>query len=134
MNPFPGWRNLYRSHSRGSGGLDSHRGVFKHQARVRRHTETRSGTQKTLRMRFAPLVVAGANQCIESVEQTEPGKRSGYRVERAAGNDCERKLTVSRFDMLQNLGNRFQLRQQSEVEIFLAMRDLLDGHPESALA
>ena len=52
-------------------------------------------------------------------------------LRRAAGDNGKRNAAMLCFDVLEHLGDGFELRKQLVVEILLALGDGIDGHVEA---
>jgi len=73
------------------------------------------------------LVVPGADDGVEFVEQTNGGERADDRISAAAGGDGEGDEAVLRVDVLDYFGDDFEAGKLREVERFLAGGEGLDG-------
>ena len=87
--------------------------------------------KKRVGRRLRVGVVLGADDGFEAVEKTDRRERTDHRAGAPAGNDGEWNPAVLRIDVLKDFRDRLELRQQAEVEAFLARADGFDGHGET---
>ena len=95
-------------------------------------TPSRSAASKeAVRSGFAVRVVFSADDRIEFVEKTEGSQRPDDRTATAAGDDGERNPAVLCQDVLEHLGNGFELRKLLVIETLFARGHRFDRHIEA---
>src|SRR5215469_7282629 len=129
---FPRRRHLHRSHPRRARRLDAHVRVLKNQAHFRSHPKICGRHQKRLRVRLALLIFARTHQRFKPPQQVYDGQRFNHRFPRAARHDGKRNLIVLLLNVLQNFGDRLQLRHEFVIQIFLPMLQFLHRHLQPA--
>jgi hypothetical protein len=104
----------------------------KDEAVCRGHSESFGGEQEGLGMRFAALVVSGADERVEFFEQVERFERRGHGLAGAPGDDGEGKASVAGLDDFEDFRDCGETRQVFVVEIFFADGDGFDRHIQAA--
>ena len=99
----------------------------------RRDSYFGGGQQKGFRVWLALAVVSGADQHVEFMQQLQRIERCGDRFARAAGNNRKGNPAVLRVNMLHHFRDRFQLRQQLEIDVLLSCGHRLHRHVQSLL-
>jgi hypothetical protein len=82
-------------------------------------------------MGLAVVVVSGANESGEAVEEMQGGERSLNGFAGASGDYREGDAAVLGFNVFQNFWDRLKVGEKLEVEGFFAARDRFDGHVEA---
>ena len=94
-------------HSGCGGGLDAHVSVFEDEAGFGWDAETFGGQEEGLGVGFAAGVVAGADEGVKFVEDSEGVEGAGDRVAGASRDDGEGDLAVAVVDVLEDFGDGF---------------------------
>src|ERR1700688_3504505 len=72
----------------------THLSIFEDEAVLRRYRESGSGKQKRLRIGLALLVISGAHQGVETIEQVQGNQRCDHRFPCASRDDREWPASV----------------------------------------
>jgi hypothetical protein len=108
--------------------LDSHFSVFKDEAGFRTHSESGGSGQKRLGVGFALLVLSGADQGFELVEEIEGGEGLDNTFAGASGHYGEGDFAELHFDLFEDFGDSLELRQNLVIKLLFSPGDGFDGH------
>ena len=120
-----------RGHAGGGGGLDADVGVLEDEAMGGVDAEARGGEEEGIGGGFAALIVAGADEGVEEVEEAESFKGFDDGLAGAAGDDGEGDVAVLEVDLFEDLGDGQELVDEVVVEALLAVGELVDGDGEA---
>lgn len=130
---FPGLEDFDGGHSGGGGGLDTHVGVFEDETFFGGDAESIGGEEEGFGMGLAALVISGADEGLEFVEEAEGFEGGDDGFAGAAGDDGEGDGSVGGFDDLKDFGYGGESVEVFVVEAFFSDGGGVNGHLEALL-
>jgi hypothetical protein len=127
---FVGLEDADGGHAGSGGRLDADVGVLEDEALFGVDAETFGGEEEGIGGGFGVGVVAGTDEGVEEVEDSQSFQRADDRVAAAAGDDGEGDLAVLEVDLFEDLGDGLEVVDEVVVEGLLAVGEFLNGDGE----